>query len=95
MVKKEVREFLVDEDSIHIEFVYDEQFDVWIGDFPCFEDEPRITKNGRLWKNVSFTGCPFAPAEFRDCGTCSYLRKQNHMDLIGVCFNDELKHSFV
>ncbi len=91
MIKKERRIFQIDSDTIQIEFTFDEKYNVWIGDYPCFEDEPRATKNGRLWKHVSFTDCPYAPEDFLDCGSCTYLKKQHHKDLIGVCFNDKLR----
>ena len=91
MKKSERRAFCVDFETVYIDFVYDEEFDVWIGNYPCFEEEPRVTENGRLWKNVSFTDCPYAPKEYLDCGTCSYLIKQNPNDLIGVCFNNSLR----
>lgn len=93
MAKTERRAFCVDSDTVHVDFVYDEEFGIWIGDFPCFDEEPRMTANGRLWKNVSFTDCPYAPKDFFDCGTCSYLKKQDPKDMIGVCYNDALRLS--
>ncbi len=91
MAKVEKRAFCVDSDTVHVEFLYDEKFDVWIGDFPYFDEEPRLTPNGRRWKNVSSTDCPYADPQYRDCGTCPHLKKQNPTDLIGVCFNDKLR----
>jgi len=91
VIKSERRAFCVDFDTVYVDFVYDEKFDVWLGNFPCFDEEPRITKNGRLWKNVSSTDCPYAPPQYLDCGTCSYLKKQDPKDMIGVCFNEKLQ----
>ncbi len=91
MAKIEKRAFCVDYDTVHVEFIYDEKFDVWIGDFPYFDEEPRLTLNGRQWKNVSFTECPYVDSQYMDCGTCRYFKRQNKTDLIGVCFNDALR----
>ncbi len=86
----QVREFCIDDDTIYVEFSYDEEFSIWIGDYPYFDEEPRVTPNGRLWRNVTNTDCLYADPQFQDCGTCPYLKKQDPHDLIGVCFNDAL-----
>lgn len=91
MNEKEKRAFIIDSDIVYIDFVYDDEFEIWVGDYPCFEEEPRKTPNGRLWKNVTFTECPYAPKDFLDCGSCSYLVKQDPSDMIGVCYNNALR----
>ncbi len=87
----EYRTFCIDGDTLRILFRYDEGWQVWLGEYPYFEEEPRYTPTGRPWKNVTNTRCPYAAGVYDDCGTCPNLTKQSPSDLIGVCFNDQLK----
>lgn len=87
----EKRNFCVDGDTIEVEFRYDAQWKVWLGEYPFFDEEPRYTPSGRPWKNVMHTGCPHAAGNYDDCGTCPHLKKQGANDLVGVCFHDALR----
>lgn len=87
-----VRNIHVDGDSIAVSFTYDEQFGVWLGEYPFFKEEPRYTPAGRPWRNVSFSECPYhGSSEYNDCGTCHHLKKAESTDLIGVCFHEKLR----
>lgn len=91
-IKTEVRTICMDGDCIDVIFRYDEQWKVWIGEYPFFKEEPRYTPSGRPWKNSVFTECPhYAGGNYDDCATCCHFRKENKMDLIGVCFNEILR----
>lgn len=91
MQKSITRVFSLDGDRQDVLFSFDAASGLWIGDYPYYEEEPRHTPNGRPWKNVSHTDCPFADPVFRDCGTCPHLRKQDRQDMIGVCFHESLR----
>ncbi len=91
MEKVKIKTFTVDGDSVNVKFVYDEKYGVWIGEYPYFEEEPRVTPSGRPWKNVTETDCPYSDPVFKDCGTCPYLTKQKKSDLIGVCFHEKMQ----
>ncbi len=87
-----VRSICVDGDSIAVTFTYDDQFGVWLGEYPFFKEEPRYTPFGRPWRNVSFTECPHHDSSsYNDCGTCHHLKKAEATDLIGVCFHEKLR----
>ncbi len=91
MAMQKTRTFCVDGDTVHVELYFGDDSGVWLGDYPFFDEEPRFTPSGRRWKHVSFTDCPYADPQFRDCGTCPHLRKEKQSDLIGVCFNEVLR----
>lgn len=87
--KTKVRNICVDDDSVAVAFRFDEQFGVWLGEYPFFKEEPRYTPSGRPWRNVAFTDCPHHPnPEYNDCGTCEHFRKADSKDMIGVCFHE-------
>lgn len=88
MVRKETRTFLIDGDALKVEFRYDEEWKVWLGNYPYFEDEPRYTPSGRPWRNVIHEGCPYASATGESCSVCVYLQRQSPGDMIGVCFHE-------
>lgn len=91
MKKTEQRTYCIDGDTMCITFTYDEACGVWLGDYPYFEEEPRLTPSGRQWKNVMHDSCPHAEGTHGDCGTCPHLVRQDPGDLIGVCFHEALK----
>lgn len=91
MKKKELRTFHIDGDILEIEFRYDSEWKVWLGNYPYFKDEPRFTPFGRPWRNVIHEGCPHASISGETCGSCSYLRRQSPGDMIGVCFHDGMQ----
>lgn len=80
------RTICVDGDALDIVFFYDEEWGVWIGQYPFFKEEPRYTPAGKPWRNVTYTGCKWnTNAKYNDCGSCDYLLRERHSDLIGVC----------
>lgn len=91
MVQKETRTFHIDGDTLEIEFRYDKDWQVWLGDYPYFKEDPRYTPSGRPWRNVIHEGCPYASIVGEICGACSHLMRQSSGDLIGVCFHEDLR----
>ncbi len=87
----EYRTFCIDGDTLVIPFRYDPIWQMWLGDYPYFEEEPRCTPSGRPWRNVTSTHCPHAAGDEDDCGACPYLVKQADADLIGVCFHEGVR----
>jgi len=86
------KKITIDNDTVEIEFRFDELWNVWLGDWPFFAEEPRYTPNGRPWHNVTHEGCPYAScSQSGDCSGCPHFKRQNPKDMIGVCFNDALK----
>ncbi len=90
-LQTELRTFHIDGDTLEIEFRYDKKWEVWLGDYPYFKDEPRFTPSGRPWKNVIHEECPHAAIRGEACGSCIHLRRQPLNDLIGVCFYEGLR----
>ena len=93
MQKEKLKTFQVDGDRFTVPYHFDERSDIFIGQFPSFEEEPRNTPNGRPWKNAVSIGCPYAAGDYDDCGSCPYLVKANPQDIIGVCFHERLRSS--
>lgn len=91
MNKTELRTYRIDGDVLEVLFEFQEKYSVWIGNYPCFEEEPRRTASGRPWRNVYHDTCRHAEATHGDCGTCIHLKRQNPNDLIGVCFHEGLR----
>lgn len=91
MKETKIRTYRIDGDTLEVLFELHETCGVWIGNYPYFEEEPRYTPNGRLWKNVTYDGCPHADPVYKDCGTCPHLNKEQPKDLIGVCFHEEMR----
>lgn len=91
MEKCEIRMICVDNDAIRVKFRYDKDWKIWLGDYPYFEEEPRRTPSGRLWKNAGYIECPHADPVSKDCGSCPHFKRENPMDLIGVCFHEALR----
>ena len=83
--------YQIDGDRITVPYHYDEEAEIFIGQFPEFEEEPRYTPNGRPWKSVVSVGCPYAAGDYDDCGSCPYLVKAQDGDIIGVCFHERLR----
>ena len=90
MQREKQRTFQLDGDLFTVSYHYDEDADIYIGQFPSFEEDPRYTHNGRPWKNAVSIGCPYAAGDYDDCGSCPYLIKADPRDLIGVCFHERL-----
>ena len=91
MEKERLKTFHIDGDLLTVPYHYDEDAEIFIGQFPEFDAEPRYTPNGRPWKSVVSDRCPYAAGEYDDCGSCPYLTKEDPQDIIGVCFYEKLK----
>lgn len=88
MEHKKRRIYHVDGDYLEVVYYYDEEVGQYFGEYPDFEETPRYTPNGRPWVNVTIVGCPHADKDYDDCGSCQCMRREQPMDLIGVCMND-------
>lgn len=91
MAKTKIRTFRIDGDAVSVELWFDEGSGAWLGEYPDFDTDPRWTPNGRPWKCVYATDCPYADPRWRDCGTCGHLKKEHPKDLVGVCFHEDLR----
>ncbi len=91
MEKVKHKTFSLDGDIIEVKFRYDNECDVWHGEYPDFIESPRYTPGGRPWINVTKDDCEYSTSEYGDCGGCEHLMKQSETDLIGVCMKDNLK----
>ncbi len=78
-------------DAVEVVFSYDESIDICIGEYPDFDQNPRLTPCGRRWVNATKDDCPFADSEYGDCGSCEFYKCERHGDLIGVCENEHLR----
>ena len=90
MQEEKLKTFFVDGDLFTVTYHYDDGAELYIGQFPSFEEEPRYTPSGRPWKNAVSIGCPYAAGDYDDCGSCQYLVKADPQDIIGVCFHERL-----
>ena len=91
--KIRIRTYHIDGDTLEASSHYDEGCSLWLEDYIDFDSAPRYTAQGRPWRSVTNTDCPYAPAEYHDCGTCRYLKKELPNDLIGVCYHPDLKEA--
>ena len=91
MQKERLKTFLIDGDRLTVPYHYDEDAEIFIGQFPEVDTEPRDTPNGRPWKSVVSDSCPYAAGDYDDCGSCPYLIKEEPRDIIGVCFHEKLR----
>ena len=91
MQEEKRKTFRVDGDLFTVPYHYDEGAEIFIGQFPSFEEDPRYTPNGRPWKNAVSTGCPYAAGDYDDCGSCPCLVKADSGDIIGVCFHEKMR----
>lgn len=91
MTKNKNRLFSLYNDNVEITFVYDQSLDRFFGEYPNFDENPRITPCGRRWVNATKDDCPFANQEYGDCGSCNFYRCERPGDLIGVCENEQLR----
>ncbi len=90
--KIEIRTVCTDGNSIDVPIRYDEQWGVRIGEQPFFKKEPKYPPGGRPWTNAVCNECPhYGGQKYNDCGTRPHFPKQNPVNLIGVCFHNELK----
>lgn len=88
MANTKKRLFCIDGDVVEVVFTYDASTDCYFGDYPDFKLCPRVTPRGRRWVNVTAEDCPFADADYCDCGSCEHFRCECPGDLIGVCNNE-------
>lgn len=91
MENTKTRVYNIDGDILHTVSKYNEEFGIWVEEYVDFENVPRYTPNGRRWRSVTTTNCIYSHHEYKDCGTCPYLCKEKTDDLIGVCFNEQLR----
>lgn len=91
MTQERLKRFQVDGDMLTVLYRYDENTQLFIGQFPEFEEEPRYTPGGRPWRNVISTGCPYSAGDYDDCGSCPHLTKADARDIIGVCFHEQMR----
>ncbi len=99
MEKCIVRQFVLDEDICEVVFRFNQEADKYIGDYPDFEQSPRITKNGFAWVNATQDGCSDSEHKYYkdktclDCGSCVFFKTEKPGDLIGVC--NRIKADFI
>lgn len=94
MEKTKIRTYYLDGDTLNAALRYDELSGLWIEEYIDFESIPRYTPNGKPWKSVTTTDCPYSDPVYRDCGTCPHLIKEKPTDLIGVCNHEHLRKGF-
>jgi len=86
-----VRQFVIDGDICEVVFRFDKDSEMYIGDYPDFEQQSRVTESGYPWVNATQDGCSKALHKYYpekaclDCGSCSYFITEKSGDLIGVC----------
>ena len=91
MKDKIVRQFVMDGDICEVIFRFDKDSEMYIGDYPDFEQNPRVTENGYTWVNATQDSCSEAVHKYYpektclDCGSCSYFTTEKSGDLIGIC----------
>ena len=86
-----VRVYQLDGDRLEAVSRLDPASGLWIEDYIDFESVPRYSPQGRPWKSVTPTYCPYSHTVYRDCGTCPWLIKEQPLDLIGVCDHEALR----
>lgn len=91
MTKTKNRLYSLYGDTVEVEFIYDEPFDRYFGEYPDFDEHPRTTPCGRPWVNATKDDCPLADREYGDCGSCEFYKCERPGDLIGVCENEQLR----
>lgn len=91
MEKVKKRIYTLDGDSLTLCLYYDEDCGLWIEEYIDFDTIPRYTPKGRMWRSVTYEGCPYADPVYRDCGTCKHLIKEQPEDLIGICSHPDFR----
>lgn len=98
MQTKKIRCFCFPDDCLEVVFTYDGECGKYFGDYPDFEETPRLTQSGRPWVNAVQDACRYGVSRSRptedcmDCGSCIFFQKELPEDLIGVCDNENKKH---
>jgi len=83
------RIFSLDGDTVKVDLSFDEKMGCFVRDYPNFSIHPRSTPSGRIWVKVTRDDCPFADAEYRDCGSCRFFLSERVGDMIGICTNEK------
>ena len=91
MAKERRRIFRMDDDTVEVTFVFDNESGIYLGEFPDFAEEPRYTPSGKPWVNVTNDSCQYAENEYSDCGSCRFFSCEKSGDLIGICENELLR----
>jgi len=100
MDKTITRVFSFDGDSYEVVFQYNPEYGKYFGDYPDFEETPRITPAGRPWVTAMQEGCEYGQSKGDvsrcfDCGSCIYFRRERQGDLIGICENEKNRKSIL
>ena len=86
-----VRKYRIDGDELEIIERFHQPSGNWIGDFSVFDEDVRYTPNGRPWVDITCgEECPHCDA-WNNGGKCSFFKREQEKDLIGVCFCNEKK----
>lgn len=91
MCSQKSRIYCLDNDTLVVNYKFDKEAQMFLGDYPDFSETPRFTPNGRPWRNAFYTECKYSSENYGDCGTCKFFIKENPQDIIGVCYNQALR----
>lgn len=86
-----VRSFVIDGDICEVVFRFDKDSEMYLGDYPDFEQQSRFTESGYRWVNATQDSCEkaqhkyYTEKECLDCGSCKFFTTEKEGDLIGVC----------
>ncbi len=89
MSADKTRVFRLFGDEVSVTYTYNDEHEIFLGQYPDFSETPRYTPCGRPWVNVVNESCTLAEDEYGDCGSCRHLKTEKPGDLIGVCSHDE------
>ena len=85
--------FHLDGLAVEIKFFFDSYSNMYIGDFPDFDENPLYSPGGRPIVTAVRDNCPHhsSGGDFADCGSCKFFNPENKNDLIGFCSNEKLR----
>ncbi len=88
--------FHLDGIQVKIKFTFDSETNMYIGDYPDFEETPLYSQNGHPVVTSVRDNCPHhsSGGKFADCGSCKFFTPESKNDLIGFCSNEALKKQF-
>ncbi len=90
---EKVETFNLDGLAVEIKFAFDKTANMYIGEYPDFEENPIYSPNGRPIVTAARDSCPHNTSEgkFADCGSCKFFKTEGKDDLIGFCTNEALR----
>ncbi len=93
MPMERVEIFNLDGVDVKVKFTFDKTANMYIGDYPDFEETPLYSPNGRPIVTATLDNCPHntSDGKFADCGSCKFFKTEDKNDLIGFCTNEALK----